>query len=126
MSEQDPRSITAVMHGIVGNVEDLVQAHVKLAKAEVVQVLQQSGRAAKLLGVGAALAQLAVGLLLVAGVSLLATVVPFWAAALIVGGAMAIVAIALIIGGAGRLKLITPMANTSLASSGRASHGRNT
>jgi hypothetical protein len=111
------------MHGIVGNVEDLVQAQVSLAKAELLQVLHQTGRATKLLGVGAALGQLAVGFLLVAGVSLLATIVPLWAAALMVGGAVGLAAVALIIGGAGRLKRIAPAATASLASHGRASHG---
>jgi uncharacterized membrane protein YqjE len=123
MNEQDPRSITAVMHGIVGNVEDLVQAQVKLAKAELIEVLHQTGRAAKLLGVGAALGQLAVGFMLLAAVSLLASIVPLWAAALIVGGAVGLVAIALILGGAARLRYITPPATTSFASHGRASHG---
>jgi len=111
------------MHGIVGNVEDLVQAQVKLAKAELIQMLHQSGRAAKLLGVGAALGQIAVGFLLLAAVSLLATLMPLWAAALIVSGAVGLVAIALIMGGAERLKHITPKPATSFASHGRTSHG---
>ena len=123
MSEQDPRSITAVMHGIVGNVEDLVQAQLKLAKAELIQVLHQTGRDARLLGVGVALGQLAVGFVLLAGISLLATIVPLWAAALIVGGAVGLVAIALILSGAARLRHITPPATTAFASHGRASNG---
>jgi len=123
MSEQDPRSIAAVMHGIVGNVEDLVQAQVRLAKAELIQVVRQRGRAAKVLGVGAALGQLALGFLLLAGVSLLATRIPLWAAALIVGGTVGVAAVALIVVGAGRLRHIPPAATTSFASHGRASHG---
>ena len=97
MSEQDPRSIAAVMHGIVGNVEDLVQAQVRLAKAELIQVVRQRGRAAKVLGVGAALGQLALGFLLLAGVSLLGTRIPLWAAALIVGGTVGVAAVAFIV-----------------------------
>lgn len=123
MSDQDPRTITAVMHGIVGNVEDLVHAQVRLAKAELVDAAQQTGRAAKLLGAGAALAQISIAFILFAGVTLLATVVALWAAALIVGAAVGIVAVVLIAGGADRLRQIGPSTFGTLASTRGSHHG---
>lgn len=45
MTEPESRSFTAVAHGIVGNVEDLVQAELQLAKAELVQAAHQGARA---------------------------------------------------------------------------------
>ena len=118
MSEQDPRSITAVVHGIANNVEDLVHAQVRLAKAELREGVRQTAQAAKLVGIGAALGQLAVGFILLACVNLLATRLPLWASALIVGGVVGVIAIALLAGGLGRLKHIDP-AHSSLVPHGR-------
>lgn len=89
MTEPESRSFTAVVHGIVGNVENLVQAELQLAKAELVQAAHQGARAGRLLGAGAALGQLALGFVMFAAVTALATRIPLWAAALIVGALFA-------------------------------------
>lgn len=122
MTEPESRSFTAVVHGIVGNVEDLVQAELQLAKAELVQAAHQGARASRLLGAGAALGQLALGFVMFAAVTALATRIPLWAAALIVGGLFAIAAMALLAGGLGRLKQIAPLRHIPDAPFGRANN----
>jgi uncharacterized membrane protein YqjE len=94
--EQDGRSVARVLQGIVGNIEVLVESQVGLAKVQLRAVMHDGAQAAIPLGVGVALAQLAVGLLLLAAVSALATRVPLWVAALSVGVVTAIVAVVMI------------------------------
>lgn len=108
MITEDTRSITAVVHGIVGNVEDLVQAQIRLAKAELLQSARGAGHAAKYLVAGIALGQIAAAFLLLACVYLLAEQMPPWAAALIVGVVVGIGALILLSGGLRRLNDATP------------------
>lgn len=84
--------IGAVVHRLSEQVPELVRSEVRLAQAE----LAQKGRAAGLgiAGFGAAgvLALYGLGLLLTAAALALALAVPAWAAALIVAGAVLLVA----------------------------------
>ena len=114
--EQDNRSITRVLHGIVGNVEVLVESKVDLAKAELREAMQDGKAAVLPLGIGLALGQLAVGMMLLAAVTALATRYPVWLAALGVGVITGIVAFVLIAQGRRRLALV---GQSSTAPSGR-------
>ena len=94
--EQDSRSITRVLHSIVDNVEVLVESQVELAKSELREAGQEAKAAVLPLSIGLSIGQLALGLLLLAAVSALATRYPLWLAALIVGVVTGIVAFLLI------------------------------
>ncbi len=121
--EQDNRSITRVLHGIVGNVEVLVESQVGLAKAELKEVLRDGTRAAVPLGLGVALGQVAIGLLLLAAVSALATRVPLWLAALGVGVCTGIVALVLIAQGRRHMGLVGQSSDRAPARREGTSHG---
>lgn len=113
MIEQDNRSITRVLHGIVGNVEVLVESQVGLAKAELREVIRDGKRAMVPLGIGFVLGQVAVGLLLLAAVSALATRYPLWLAALGVAVATGILALVMIAQGRRHLALIGQSPDTA-------------
>lgn len=108
MTSEDPRSITAVVHSIVGNLEAIVKAEIRLVKAEGQLVLERLGRAAGVLAVGAALAQLALGFVLLAVAEELATVVAPWLADVIVAIVVAVVATVCLTAGLKRLKEVKP------------------
>jgi uncharacterized membrane protein YqjE len=85
---QTQRSVPEVLHDIVGNVQTMVRAEFRLAKTE----LSEKADAAKkpAIGLGTALLISAYGclFLLLSGVFALSLVMPLWASALIVGGAL--------------------------------------
>jgi len=88
---KDPtRSIGDVLKDILEDVQQIVRAEVRLARAEVRQELGKAKSAALLLIIASAALMLAAGLLLLAAVFALATVWPPWAAALTVGAAVAL------------------------------------
>ncbi|SDD55683.1 phage holin family protein [Nocardioides lianchengensis] len=100
--------IGAVVHRLSEQVPELVRSEVRLAQAE----LTQKGKAAGLglAGFGAAglLALYGLGAFLAAGIAALALVLPVWAAALIVGGAVFLVAGALALFGKKEIAQATP------------------
>lgn len=121
--EQDNRSITSVLHGIVGNVEVLVEAQVSLAKAELRELVQDGVRAVVPMWLGVAVGQLAVGLLLVAAVFGLATRFPLWLATLGVGIVTGVVAMVMIAQGRRHMALIGHSPDRAPARRGGISHG---
>jgi len=86
------RSISAVLHDIVGNVQEIVRAELRLAKTEVREELARSRSAAVLLAVGALTLVFSALFALLAIVYALSLVTPAWAAALIVGLGVGLVA----------------------------------
>lgn len=86
------RSISTVLNDIVGNVQDIVRSEVRLAKTEVTEELSKARAAGMLVGLGALMLTFGALFLLLAAVYALSTVVPDWAAALIVGGSVAVIA----------------------------------
>ncbi len=96
---ESERSITSVVHDVVGNIGRIVRAEVRLAQIELVEAARAAAIAAKLLGVGLIVGQLALGILLLAVIRGLETVVAPWLAALLVAlGAAAVAAVFLISG----------------------------
>lgn len=122
-TEQDNRSITRVLHGIVGNIEVLVESQVGLAKAELRDVMRDGVQAAVPLGLGMALGQIALGLLLLAAVSALATRYPLWMAALGVGVITGIVALVMIGQGRRHVALVGQSPDRAPPRRGGMSHG---
>ena len=107
------RSVAAVLHDIVGNVQDIVRSEMRLAKTELKEELGKSRNAGILLGVGVLLLAFGLVFLLLAAVYALSTVVPDWAAALIVGGGVALIA-ALCVGlGISKFKTVRAVPKTT-------------
>lgn len=97
------RSISTVISDIVGDVQQIVRAEARLAKAELREELGKTRRAVIFLGAGGVVLVLAAGLVLLAVVYALALVWPAWVAALAVGGFTA--AIGLMLAATGRRHL---------------------
>jgi hypothetical protein len=86
------RPLVEVLNTIFGSVEDLVRSEVNLARAELREEIAKTTRGAWWLALGAVAGFLAAGFLLLAVFLGLARSVPDWAAALIIAGALAIIA----------------------------------
>jgi uncharacterized membrane protein YqjE len=79
------RTISAVLHDIVGNIQDIVRCEIRLAKTEITEELGKSRSAGVLVGIGVLMFAFSALFLLLAAVYALSLLVPEWAAALIVG-----------------------------------------
>jgi Putative Actinobacterial Holin-X, holin superfamily III len=100
-----------LIHEITDKASTLVKKEIELAKAEIRADLQSELRMAKALAVAGIAALLGLNALLVAGILALATIIPGWAAALIVGGA--VLGIAVLLGYVGWRRHVTnPLALT--------------
>ncbi len=90
------RSFGSLLQDVGSSVDRLVRAELQLAVAEARDELSAVGTGAAMLGVGALVATLAAGFLLLGAVLALTAVMPPWAAALVVGGTVAMVAVVLL------------------------------
>lgn len=86
------RSVSEILKDVLTNIQDIVRAEVRLAKAEVGEELSRARSSGLLIGVGAVAAIFSALFLLLACVYALARVVPNWAAALIVAAAVGVAA----------------------------------
>lgn len=77
------------------DVAALIHSEIDLAKTEVIEKVKVHARAAAFIGVAIVFALLAFLALLFGGIAVLALAVPLWASALIVGGALLLVALIL-------------------------------
>lgn len=102
------RPFSEVIQDIVGNFQDLVRSEFRLAKAETKEEATKAARAGSALAMGAIFGFYALGFLLLTIVYALALAVGAWAAALIVGGVLAIIAAIMISVGRKRLKQVQP------------------
>lgn len=91
MPGDNSRPIADVLQDIVGNVQKIVRAEVKLAKAEVKGEASKAGRAAGMMAAGAVSAIYALGLLLLTILFALAQIMALWLAALILFVLLAVV-----------------------------------
>lgn len=92
-------TIGALVHDLSEQIPDLVRSEIKLAQAEVTEKGKRLGIGIGMFGAGGYLAHLAAFTLVAAAVLGLAEVVPGWAAALIVAGALlAIAGVAALVG----------------------------
>jgi uncharacterized membrane protein YqjE len=92
MNTSADRPLSAILGDIVGNVQQIVRAEIRLAKVELRDEAAKAKRGAFLLAGGALLGVLALGVLLLAAVYALSTIVAPALAALIVGVVAAVVA----------------------------------
>ena len=107
MAADADRSLAAVLGDIVGNVQQIVRAEIRLAKAEISEELTKAKRGAVLLAAGAVVGILALGVLLLSAVYALATVMAPWMAALVVGIVAGVIGGACLSAGAKQIKRVT-------------------
>jgi uncharacterized membrane protein YqjE len=100
------RSVPEVLQDIVGNIEEIIRSEFRLAKAEIKDEASQAAPPLKMIIVGAAIGFYALGFLIFTLVMGLATVVPTWLAALIVGAVLGLIALALITTASKRFKQV--------------------
>jgi uncharacterized membrane protein YqjE len=101
------RPLSAVLGDIVGNVQQIVRAEIRLARVEVQEQVAKAKRGTILLAAGALVGVLALGVLLLSAVYALSTIVAPALAALIVGGVAALVAGAAVAAGASQFRQVT-------------------
>jgi Flp pilus assembly protein TadB len=82
-SQTEHQSIIEAFRSVIGDVQDLLRAEVRLAEAEVQENVDRAKRAGGLIGVAAALGLFAGMSLLATSIAVLAIAMPVWAAALI-------------------------------------------
>lgn len=101
------RSVGSVVSAIVGDLQGIVRAEVRLARAEIKEELAHAKRGTLFLAGGAVVLTLAVGLGLLALVYALATIWPPWAAALSVAVGSAVTGVALVAAGRRQFSAVT-------------------
>ena len=110
------RSIPEILQDVLTNIQDIVRAEVRLAKAELGDELSRARSGGLLIGVGAVAAIFSALFLLLACVYALGRVMPNWAAALIVAAVVGVAAAVTLGLGLKRFKTIqaTPKTAASL------------
>jgi len=102
------RSLIQLIASLPGLIGELVSAELNAFKADLKQRAIRAGVGAGLLGVAAFLALLALVVLVIAGIAGLATVLPFWASALIIFGVLVIIAVIFVFAGLAAFKKAKP------------------
>jgi len=105
-AESRGRNAAEVLKDIVENVQEIIRAEVRLAKAETREEAAKAWRAARLLLMGAVLGFFALGFVLTTVALLLALAMPAWVAAGLTALAVGITAVSLIAAGRKRLKTV--------------------
>jgi uncharacterized membrane protein YqjE len=107
------RSIPEILKDVLTNIQEIVRAEVRLAKAELGEELSSARSGGLLIGVGAVAAIFSALFLLLACVYALGRVMPNWAAALIVAAAVGVAAAVTLGVGLKRFKTIQAAPKTS-------------
>jgi len=108
MSATEKRSIFRLIGDLPGYIVDLVKSELEQLKSEIVGKLKAAGIGIGLLVGASAFLFFALGVFTAAAILGLATVLPAWAAALIVGGALVVIAVILVLIGISLLKRGVP------------------
>lgn len=116
MSAQNGRTVPEVLQDIVGNIQEIIRSEFLLAKAEVKQEAHKAAPPAKMLLVGIILGLYGLGFLLWTAVLGMATVMPMWLAALIVGVVLAVIAMGLTGSASKRLKQVNTVPERTMDS----------
>jgi hypothetical protein len=104
----EPRDFKKLITDIVQDITRIFRAEVQLARAEISEKVSSAGSAAGAMAVAAVTGLLAAGSIVAAGIAALALVFPLWAAALIMGVLLLIVAGIAYASGRVKLKRVAP------------------
>ena len=104
----EQRSLGDLFSDLASQTQGLVRDEVELAKLEMKQKAKLVGKDVAMVGVGAGVTAAGGMVLLAALVLVLGLVMPYWAAALLVGGVFAAVGVGVAFAGLGALKRIDP------------------
>ena len=107
------RSIPEILQDVFSNIQEIVRAEVRLAKAELGEELNRARAGGLLIGVGAVAAIFSALFILLACVYALGLVMPNWAAALVVAAVVGVAAAATLTIGLKRLKTIQAAPKTA-------------
>ncbi len=108
--QRDPRElpIGELVSRLSQQVSQLVRDELQLALAELQEKGKRAGIGAGLAGAAGVIALFGLGAVMIAVIAALALVLPVWAAALIVGGVLLVLAGGLGLAGVGQVKRATP------------------
>jgi len=104
MGMQTERTLPELLHGIAGNIEEIVRSEFQLAKTELKEEAAKASKPAGLIGAGLVIVLYAMGFILLGVVYALSNVMAAWMAALIVGAVLAIFGIAFVSAGKNKMK----------------------
>jgi uncharacterized membrane protein YqjE len=107
------RSISEVLGDIADDVQHIVRSELQLAKVELRKEIGKAISAGVLFGIGVLLLIFAVLFLLLAAVYALSIVLPAWAAALIVGGGIGLIAALCVAAGVARSRRMRALPQTT-------------
>lgn len=110
------RSIAEVLQDILRNLQAIIRSEVRLAKTEVREEIGKAKSAGLLVGAGAVCGLFATFFLLLTIVYALATVLPYWAAALIVTLLLAMGAGIVLSAGLKQFKRVNPVPDKTVES----------
>lgn len=102
------RSAVGLVKDIIANLQEMVRSEVKLAKAEFREETNKTVAAARKLAIAAVAGLFAVGFVLWSVSIMLALVMPAWAASLLVGASLGVVAVMLYSKTSGELQFPKP------------------
>lgn len=105
--QDDDRSIASVLSDIVGNIQQIVRAEVRLAKTEVREEIGKARRGMVFVAAGTATALLASVFILLTAVYALALIWPLWVAALVVGVGTGVIGFLLLTGGIRQIRSVS-------------------
>jgi len=106
--ELPKKSVFKLIADLPGYLVDLLRSELELLKAELISKIKHAGIGVGLLAAGTFFAFFAFAVLLAAAVLGIATALPGWLAALIVGGALLVITAVLVLVGVNQLKRGTP------------------
>lgn len=107
------RPISAVVHDIVGNIQDIVRSEMRLAKTELREELGKMRDGGLLVGIGVIMLSFTLLFILLAIVYALSLVLPAWMAALVVAAGVGLVAAVCLGLGMKKLKTLRGMPRTT-------------
>ncbi len=108
MQRPGERPFSEIVSDIVGHAQEIVRSEVRLARVEIKQEVTKALRASTMLAVGSVLGILALGFFLWTATYAISLALPMWAATLIVGFVVAVVASALAGAGLQRIRDVSP------------------